>query len=142
MKTKIECRADQLATLAFCPICGSSVVSQYWCQETFPGEISTKGYQANIDDKLSIQFECAAEFSINQDEEIISRLVCSNAMADAVAALEEEADCDFQDQDEDKCRVCGCTESRACVTEGVPCHWAEPDLCSACAVKAATGDAA
>jgi hypothetical protein len=31
------------------------------------------------------------------------------------------------------CWVCGCTDSRACVTNGVPCHWVEEDLCSACA---------
>jgi hypothetical protein len=35
------------------------------------------------------------------------------------------------------CRQCGCTEWNACVTDGVPCHWVEPDLCSACAGKAA-----
>lgn len=38
-----------------------------------------------------------------------------------------------------KCRVCGCSELRACLVAGVPCHWAEapgPDglgLCSGCA---------
>lgn len=32
------------------------------------------------------------------------------------------------------CQVCGCTDSRACVVRGVPCHWVEEDLCSACAV--------
>ena len=31
-----------------------------------------------------------------------------------------------------KCRVCGCTEDNACLSKGVPCHWVEPDLCSAC----------
>lgn len=31
------------------------------------------------------------------------------------------------------CRICGCTEHRACVVAGLPCHWIEPDLCSACA---------
>ena len=31
------------------------------------------------------------------------------------------------------CRVCGCTDERACVTPAGPCHWVEPDLCSACA---------
>lgn len=32
------------------------------------------------------------------------------------------------------CRVCGCTDARACVTvDGVPCHWIAADLCSACA---------
>ena len=31
------------------------------------------------------------------------------------------------------CRVCGCSEARACVDLfGDPCHWAGPDLCSAC----------
>jgi hypothetical protein len=38
------------------------------------------------------------------------------------------------------CRACGCTDGNACVTGGIPCHWAtlglDPraggDLCSAC----------
>lgn len=30
------------------------------------------------------------------------------------------------------CRVCGCTDSRACVTADGPCYWVEPGLCSAC----------
>ncbi len=34
-----------------------------------------------------------------------------------------------------KCRVCGCTEEKACQTAGGPCHWVEEDLCSACADK-------
>ncbi len=48
----------------------------------------------------------------------------------------------FRDRDEDDptetstagvCRVCGCTEDNACEMEsGEPCHWVEPDLCSAC----------
>lgn len=34
------------------------------------------------------------------------------------------------------CRVCGCTDDDCsqCVEKtGAPCHWVEPDLCSACA---------
>ncbi len=34
------------------------------------------------------------------------------------------------------CRVCGCTDTdcRQCIAKtGKPCHWVEPDLCSACA---------
>ena len=34
------------------------------------------------------------------------------------------------------CRVCGCTDddcSRCVENTGEPCHWIEPDLCSACA---------
>lgn len=32
------------------------------------------------------------------------------------------------------CRVCGCTDTSACVVRGVACHWVAPgdDLCSAC----------
>lgn len=30
------------------------------------------------------------------------------------------------------CRHCGCTDFQACVTDGIPCHWVEPGLCSAC----------
>lgn len=33
------------------------------------------------------------------------------------------------------CRVCGCTDydCRQCIEKtGSPCHWVEPDLCSAC----------
>lgn len=38
---------------------------------------------------------------------------------------------------EHRCRVCGCTDSNACVVDGQACHWIEtsPDgsgLCSAC----------
>jgi len=35
-------------------------------------------------------------------------------------------------EQEQKCRVCGCTETNACMTGEGPCHWAEADLCSAC----------
>ena len=33
------------------------------------------------------------------------------------------------------CEVCGCTDDMACIdlTTGLPCHWAEEDLCSVCA---------
>lgn len=34
------------------------------------------------------------------------------------------------------CRECGCTDLRAWLgADGLPCHWAEPDLCSACAAS-------
>lgn len=36
---------------------------------------------------------------------------------------------------ERRCKVCGCTEnncSRCVKKTGKPCHWVEPDLCSAC----------
>ena len=36
---------------------------------------------------------------------------------------------------ERKCRVCGCTQDRACPTKEGPCHWVEDDLCCACVGK-------
>lgn len=39
------------------------------------------------------------------------------------------------------CRVCGCDDDRACIVDGVPCHWVVLDIdtptgiYSACAVK-------
>ena len=30
------------------------------------------------------------------------------------------------------CRACGCSEHRACVTDGMPCAWAGVDRCTAC----------
>ena len=41
------------------------------------------------------------------------------------------------------CRVCGCTDDdcRQCIEKtGVPCHWVEPDLCSACADEDKRGE--
>lgn len=33
----------------------------------------------------------------------------------------------------DVCRGCGCEEGNACVDEdGIPCHWAQPEICSQC----------
>lgn len=41
---------------------------------------------------------------------------------------------DASSLDDRRCRSCGCTEFKPCVTGGVlPCHWVAPDLCSACA---------
>jgi PRTRC genetic system protein E len=37
--------------------------------------------------------------------------------------------------EQQKCRICGCTEDNCqqCINlTGQPCHWVEPDLCSAC----------
>lgn len=38
-----------------------------------------------------------------------------------------------------KCRVCGCTDNKACTTADGPCYWIEPDLCSACTESLPSG---
>lgn len=35
-------------------------------------------------------------------------------------------------QKEQVCRVCGCSDYEPCGGDDNPCHWVEPDLCSAC----------
>lgn len=41
------------------------------------------------------------------------------------------------------CIDCGCTDNRACVVGGVPCHWVSlrPPICSACQDKSEQMDA-
>ena len=42
-----------------------------------------------------------------------------------------------------RCRICGCTAddcSFCIVLTGEPCHWVEPDLCSACQIDPAMTD--
>ena len=34
----------------------------------------------------------------------------------------------------DVCKICGCTDEEACMTDEGPCSWVIPGLCSACAV--------
>lgn len=54
----------------------------------------------------------------------------ANAVRDADPAEADDED-DFGTPG--VCRLCGCTEDHACETIAGPCHWLEPDLCSACA---------
>lgn len=36
------------------------------------------------------------------------------------------------------CRVCGCTDTTPCVTDGQACAWAGPELCTTCADHVST----
>lgn len=81
-----------------------------------------------------------------QDEELLARRVLNDAgiepgalmisHGDLVKAVEKawEFGRHFgvaEVTDDDACRICGCTEYRACLGG---CSWAEPDLCSECAI--------
>jgi hypothetical protein len=63
----------------------------------------------------------------------LDRIVIAQDLIDLFNAAAD----DFSDPDA-RCRVCGCTNERACTRDRVtgdpiaPCHWVEPDLCSAC----------
>ena len=34
-----------------------------------------------------------------------------------------------------RCKVCRCTDDRACQTNAGPCHWASEQVCSGCTLE-------
>lgn len=68
----------------------------------------------------------------------------------ALAAGGCPPDCDYCENGaalappvEARCRVCGCTDTdrSGCLARtGEPCHWIEPNLCSACAGSGKAGE--
>jgi len=40
----------------------------------------------------------------------------------------------------DVCKVCGCTDDNACITEEGHCHWVMKGLCSACYIELPPGE--
>ncbi len=60
------------------------------------------------------------------------QLICQGCCAAAARAADRR---DHGDGGVQACRVCGCTDDdcSGCIERtGQPCHWVEPDLCSAC----------
>lgn len=144
MKTLLEAKAFRLAEQYRCPLCGSHRRLSYWAPEHFPSadaalDVNVTGrhslqWTPNPDDKAAVAFECGAEISIDNLDKIVSRVPCTLAMTNETALMETDAlDALELHQSVPACRECGCTDDRACVTEAGPCHWVEPDLCSACA---------
>ncbi len=81
------------------------------------------------------------------NEEILARLEKPGAKhapregdnLDETGDLKEEPENYGQGKDW-KCRVCGCDDEHACQTPEGPCHWVEPNLCSACVGKEGSGE--
>jgi hypothetical protein len=77
------------------------------------------------------------ELDINISDRDMRKLFCEAFGRNIVQAELREMiayilDEEEKDENERKCRVCGCTEDNAC--EG-GCYWVEEDLCSKCAEK-------
>lgn len=66
--------------------------------------------------------------------EAFGRNVVQAELREMIAYILDEEE---KDENERKCRVCGCTEDNAC--EG-GCYWVEEDLCSKCAEKIREGE--
>ncbi|MCL6599810.1 MAG: hypothetical protein K6T81_13905 [Alicyclobacillus macrosporangiidus] len=82
--------------------------------------------------------DCRVVFGVDAAYEDHSHIVCPVCISDESL---KDAGCAIttvtREPEEPKCRVCGCTESRAC--EG-GCYWVEPDLCSRCAAAELEGE--
>jgi hypothetical protein len=61
--------------------------------------------------------------------EAFTRNIVQNELREMMAYIIDEEE---QAEEEQKCRVCGCTQYNAC--EG-GCYWVKEDLCSKCAEK-------
>lgn len=59
--------------------------------------------------------------------EAFGRNIVQSELREMIAYILDE-----EEKDEQKCRVCGCTQYNAC--EG-GCYWVKEDLCSKCAEK-------
>lgn len=106
-------------------------------------EDSIKGFEKKIK-------EIAESKAMNLTVDVKKRLIASyESKITAYSALKEkvrnqhdpymETAADYNEGpdvvDQDgirKCRECGCTDDRACLTSFGPCWWIEPDLCSNC----------
>lgn len=65
----------------------------------------------------------------------VLRPIDGEVMEHEVQALVLNAGKNEMTPKERACRVCGCTQDAACLTNGVACHWVDDDLCSACDVR-------
>jgi len=71
--------------------------------------------------------------TVKEIEDLWTLSVLAHPLPKAVAAKKP----DKAKAADAKCRVCGCSEAKACVDKnGKACHWVEADLCSACASNA------
>lgn len=72
---------------------------------------------------------------IEEAQDYHDQVEAEGGAADCERLTEEERLAWAQLRREGVCRVCGCTDNDCmqCVEKtGEPCHWVEPDLCSAC----------
>lgn len=92
--------------------------------------------QDEADCRRVISVSCSAnKKGIAAKKELIDKFFSAiEAVSDERFEDNELEDTDFEEKDEQKCRVCGCTWDNAC--EG-GCYWVEDDLCSKCAEKEA-----
>jgi len=105
--TLLEAKAFRLAEQHRCPLCGSHRAHSFWSSEHFPGgetklDLSCEplSWTPNPDDKAAVAFECGAELSIDDRDNIVSRVPCTLAMANETALMETDALDAFDDQEQ------------------------------------------
>lgn len=86
----------------------------------FASDIAAGGLGADSLDRVQLATLIEQEFEIGFDDDAI-------ADAQTVGDLE-----DWLADNLRHCSTCGCTENRACLTQGHPCGWASAATCTAC----------
>ncbi|MFK0330882.1 hypothetical protein ACIQUB_07140 [Rhizobium sp. NPDC090275] len=100
MKTLLQCRLERLKEQDGCPLCSAPLQESYFDKKFFPDEEGDDGYQANMDDKAAFRFECGSEFSIDEDDQVISRIPCTMANVTAASLIESDGDGYYEDQED------------------------------------------
>ena len=85
------------------------------------------GYDQRVDDVWGVS-DAVLEWMMEQVREAELDLdALQKRREDQLAAAGQQAATAVR-----SCRVCGCTDNRACTSTGQPCSWAGPDLCTTC----------
>lgn len=87
----------------------------------FAGAVDAGGLDADSLDMIEIAMLVEEEFAITVPDHVA-------AEASTIGEVERWLADNLR-----HCRQCGCTENRACLTDGKPCGWASTDVCTACA---------
>lgn len=129
----VWCECDQLAThcvMVDLRAIGLSIEVEPYCQHCALQRAEQIRASLPDDDRPGVYDETSKRFVLADDQEELldvddQRVTITEAGRRALESVGNA-----------RCRVCGCTDEdcSGCVARtGAPCHWFEPDLCSACA---------
>lgn len=113
-------------------------IDQLWREAVQIAALSGLPFEAILEEATASLPDPKSWAHLNEDGTPKGREVEDTGVHETVHETEADSEEDSDDDPTETstagvCRVCGCTEDNACEMEsGEPCHWVEPDLCSAC----------
>jgi hypothetical protein len=91
MKTLREILTDKLAKLTHCPCCANAQLGS---------DFGESRDWRHPDDCAAVSFSCGSEFSIDDQDQIVSRVPCPDPSATAAYNMTEEADDELRELEE------------------------------------------